>query len=42
MCDGGDVCYVKRGLTVDFVLSLPFSLWNVRVAHLREKMLSVH
>ena len=41
MCDGADICYQKRGLTVDFILSLSFSLWNTKVVHLRQKMFSV-
>ena len=40
MYDGAHICFIKRGLTVDFVLSLPFSLWNAKVTHLRQKMLS--
>ena len=40
MCDGADICYLNGGLTVDFVLSLPFSQWNTKVVHLRQEFLS--
>ena len=39
MYDGVDMCHVERGLTVDFVLSLPFNLWNAKVTHLRQRIL---